>query len=232
MESADETAAKVREAGGAVLMEPFDIFDSGRMAWFTDPEGAGFGVWQPNQHRGATVVNEPGSLNFNGLHSRDEEGAKAFYGAVFGWELLPMGMWALPAYGDHLEALNPGTKERTREMGGPTRFEEVVAAFSVITDDHAAALGRHVRRRRRRRDRRARGGARRDGGRAAVRRAVDPRDRHPRPRRRDVQREPVHAREQGHGDPGGRHVHRVMSARSAVAVSRSTTVSSGRPRPL
>ena len=46
-----------------------------------------------------------------------------------------MGMWALPAYGDHLEALNPGTKERTREMGGPTRFEEVVAAFSVITDD-------------------------------------------------------------------------------------------------
>ena len=128
MESADETAAKVREAGGAVVMEPMDIFDSGRMAWFTDPEGAGFGVWQPNQHRGATVVNEPGSLNFNGLHSRDEEGAKAFYGAVFGWELLPMGMWALPAYGDHLEALNPGTKERTREMGGPSRFEEVVAA--------------------------------------------------------------------------------------------------------
>ena len=141
MESADETAAKVRDAGGTVLMEPFDIFDSGRMAWFTDPEGAGFGVWQPNQHRGATVVNEPGSLNFNGLHSRDEEGAKAFYGAVFGWELLPMGMWALPAYGDHLEALNPGTKERTREMGGPTRFEEVVAAFSVITDDQRSRTG-------------------------------------------------------------------------------------------
>ena len=135
MESADETAAKVREAGGTVLMEPFDIFDSGRMAWFADPEGAEFGVWQPNQHRGAAVVNEPGSLNFNGLHTRDLEGAKAFYGAVFGWELLPMGMWALPAYGDHLEALNPGTRERTAEMGGPTRFEEVVAAFTVISDD-------------------------------------------------------------------------------------------------
>jgi predicted enzyme related to lactoylglutathione lyase len=107
------------------------------MAWFTDPEGAGFGVWQPNQHRGAAVVNEPGSLNFNGLHGRDQEGAKAFYGAVFGWELLPMGMWALPAYGDHLEALNPGTRERTREMGGPARFEEVVAAFSVIPEDQS-----------------------------------------------------------------------------------------------
>ena len=135
VDSADETAAKVREAGGTVLMEPFDIFDSGRMAWFADPEGAGFGVWQPNQHRGATVVNEPGSLNFNGLHTRDLEGAKAFYGAVFGWEALPMGMWALPAYGDHLEALNPGTRARTREMGGPERFEEVVAAVSPIPDD-------------------------------------------------------------------------------------------------
>ena len=137
VESADETTAKVREAGGTVLTEPFDIFDSGRMAWLADPEGATFGVWQPNQHRGATVVNEPGSLNFNGLHTRDLERAKAFYGAVFGWEALPMGMWALPAYGDHLEALNPGTRERTAELGGPTRFEEVVAAVTVIPDDQS-----------------------------------------------------------------------------------------------
>jgi uncharacterized protein len=135
VESADETAGKVRKAGGKVLTEPFDIFEAGRMAVFADPEGAVFCVWQPNQNRGATVVNEPGSLNFNGLHTRDLEGAKAFYGAVFGWEALPMGMWALPAYGDHLEALNPGTRERTAEMGGPTRFEEVVAAVSVIPDD-------------------------------------------------------------------------------------------------
>ena len=135
VESADDTAAKVREAGGSVLSEPMDIFDSGRMAFFADPEGAVFGVWQPNQHRGAAVVNEPGSLNFNGLHTRGLEAAKAFYGAVFGWEALPMGMWALPAYGDHLEVLNPGTRARTAEVGGPSRFEEVVAAVTVIPDD-------------------------------------------------------------------------------------------------
>jgi predicted enzyme related to lactoylglutathione lyase len=135
VDSADETAAKVREAGGSVLMEPFDIFDSGRMAWLADAEGAEFGVWQPNQHRGATIFNEPGSLNFNGLHTRDLEGAKAFYGAVFGWDALPMGMWALPAYGDHLEALNPGTRARTREFGAPERFEEVVASVRVIPED-------------------------------------------------------------------------------------------------
>ena len=31
VESADGTAARVREAGGRVLSEPFDVFDSGRM---------------------------------------------------------------------------------------------------------------------------------------------------------------------------------------------------------
>ena len=32
VESADDTAAKARDAGGAVVMEPFDVMDSGRMA--------------------------------------------------------------------------------------------------------------------------------------------------------------------------------------------------------
>jgi predicted enzyme related to lactoylglutathione lyase len=135
VDDADETAAKVRAAGGTVLSEPFDVMEAGRMGVFADREGAVFCAWQAAKHRGATVVNEPGSLNFNVLNTRDLEGAQAFYGAVFGWELLPMGMWALPAYGDHLEALNPGTRERTAEMGGPERFEEVVASFTVIPDD-------------------------------------------------------------------------------------------------
>ena len=46
------------------------------MAVCTDREGAAFCLWQANQHRGAAVVNEPGSLNFNDLNTRDVEGAK------------------------------------------------------------------------------------------------------------------------------------------------------------
>src|SRR3954471_15206312 len=80
VDDADETASKVREAGGSVVMEPFDIMDAGRMAVFADPEGAVFCVWKAKQHRGAQVVNDPGSLNFNGVATRDPEGAKAFYG--------------------------------------------------------------------------------------------------------------------------------------------------------
>ncbi len=139
VDSADETANKVREAGGAVLTEPFDIFDAGRMAVFADPEGAAFCVWQPNRHPGATVVNEAGSLNFNDLNTRDPDGATAFYGAVFGWETLEMGggfaMWALAGYGDHLESLNPGTRANMAEMGAPERFEDVVASLNPIPED-------------------------------------------------------------------------------------------------
>ena len=139
VDRADETAAKVREAGGTVLSEPFDIFDSGRMAVFADPEGAVFSAWQPNRFPGATAVNEPGSLNFNDLNTRDPEGAKAFYGAVFGWETLEMGggfaMWVLADYGDHLESLNPGNREGMAEMGAPERFEDVVASLVPIPED-------------------------------------------------------------------------------------------------
>jgi predicted enzyme related to lactoylglutathione lyase len=141
VDDADETAAKARDAGGTVVTEPMDVGDSGRMAVLADPAGAAFAVWQPKSHRGAAVVNEPGSLNFNVLNTRDVEGAGAFYGAVFGWEVLDVGgtpMWALPAYGDFLEQRTPGLRKNMADMGAPPRFEEVVAAMAPIGDDQPA----------------------------------------------------------------------------------------------
>jgi predicted enzyme related to lactoylglutathione lyase len=139
VDSADDTAKKVRDAGGTVLMEPFDVMDAGRMAVFMDPEGAAFFVWQAKELKGAQVVNEPGSLNFNGLATRDIEGAKSFYGAVFGWTTLPVGggaeMWTLPGYGDYLERDNPDLRKIVAEAGGPPGFEDVVASINLIPDD-------------------------------------------------------------------------------------------------
>jgi uncharacterized protein len=144
VDSADEAAAKVRDAGGSVVMEPFDIFDSGRMAAFTDPEGAMFCAWQANQHKGARIVNEHGSVNFNDLHTRDVDGAKPFYGAVFGWEIfeLPGGFtaWKLPGYGDYLEReVDPDIRKRMSEADGPEGFEDVVASIIPISDDQPDA---------------------------------------------------------------------------------------------
>jgi predicted enzyme related to lactoylglutathione lyase len=50
-----------------------------------DAEGAFFSIWQPKSSIGAELVNEPGALSWNELNTRDLEGAKAFYGSVFGW---------------------------------------------------------------------------------------------------------------------------------------------------
>ena len=139
VESADETAAKATEAGGTVLMEPFDVMDSGRMAVFADPEGAVICAWEAKEHKGATIVNEHGALNFNDLNTRDMEGAKAFYGSVFGWSTIDVGgggeMWTLPGYGDHLEQANPGMRENMAEMGAPEGFEDVVGSLNPIPDD-------------------------------------------------------------------------------------------------
>jgi predicted enzyme related to lactoylglutathione lyase len=140
VDDADVTAKKVVEAGGAVLSEPFDVMDAGRMAVLADTEGAVFCAWQPNQHRGAKVVNEHGSLNFNGLATRDVAAAERFYGAVFGWKQLPLPsgpMWILPGYGDHLEETTPGLRKNMQEMGAPEGFIDVVAQLNPIAADDA-----------------------------------------------------------------------------------------------
>jgi predicted enzyme related to lactoylglutathione lyase len=138
VQSADETAAKVKAAGGTVLMEPMDVMDAGRTAVVSDTEGAAFCVWEPKRHRGATIVNEAGALNFNNMNTHDADAAKAFYGAVFGWGTMPMGggaeAFTLPGYGDHLELLNPGTLERMASMGAPAGFADVVATLTPLPD--------------------------------------------------------------------------------------------------
>ncbi len=62
-----------------------DVMTAGRMAVFADPVGAAFGVWQPGDHKGAALVNEPGTFSWSELVTTDIPASKAFYGAVFGW---------------------------------------------------------------------------------------------------------------------------------------------------
>jgi predicted enzyme related to lactoylglutathione lyase len=128
VESADATVPRVKAAGGSVLTEPFDVGPAGRMAAFADPEGAAFRVWQAGRTHGAQLVNAPGAWNWSDLETRDLEAAKAFYTAVFGWEYElvdlgqgPSAMIRVPAYGEHLEALSPGTLARHKELGGCRR---------------------------------------------------------------------------------------------------------------
>ena len=109
------------------------------MAVCADTEGAVFSVWQAKEHMGARIVNEAGTLNFNGLNTRVIEDAKAFYGSVFGWQTIGTGggaeMWTLPGYGDHLVESNPDLRKQQAEAGAPAGFEDVVATLNPIADD-------------------------------------------------------------------------------------------------
>jgi predicted enzyme related to lactoylglutathione lyase len=137
VEDADATTQRVREAGGEVLADPFDIFDAGRMAAFRDPEGGRFCVWQAGRHIGAEVVNTAGSWNWSSLNTGDPEGAQRFYGAVFGWEFSPTDMDGSimvrrPGYADFLESIDPGVKARHKAGGAPDGFSDCIGWLDPI----------------------------------------------------------------------------------------------------
>jgi uncharacterized protein len=142
VDDADEVAARVCDAGGGVVKEPFDFMDACRMAVFTDPEGAAFGVWEARSHKGARLVNDPGALVFNNLNTRDVEGARSFYRSVFGWQTGTIGGgaagWTLPGYGDWLEREHhPNLRKQMAEAGAPVGFEDVVGSIVPITNEQA-----------------------------------------------------------------------------------------------
>jgi uncharacterized protein len=81
----DATAQAVREAGGTVMMDPFDVFDAGRMTVAADPSGAVFGLWQAGTHVGSQLRGEPGTLNWAEVQTHDRAAAQPFYEQVFGY---------------------------------------------------------------------------------------------------------------------------------------------------
>jgi hypothetical protein len=81
----DEIVAATPDAGGTVTMPTIDVMTSGRMAMVADPSGAVLGLWQPRDHQGADVFNEPGSVVWNELQTRDIAACLPFYEELFGW---------------------------------------------------------------------------------------------------------------------------------------------------
>jgi predicted enzyme related to lactoylglutathione lyase len=143
--SADAAVARVRDAGGTVIAEPFELSSAGRMAVCADPSGVTFRVWQPRAIKGAQAVNEPGSWNFSELNTDDPDGARRFYGAVFGWEFdeVDLGpstgiMVRLPGYADFLEQFDPGIRQRHNDFGAPPGYSECVAWILPLSGEGAS----------------------------------------------------------------------------------------------
>ncbi|WP_046472540.1 VOC family protein [Allosalinactinospora lopnorensis] len=148
VEDADAAAAEMAGAGGRVLTGPYEIPGAGRAAVCADPAGALFRIWEPKGHEGAERVNEPDTWNMSELTTHDPEAAKAFYGAVFGWEADPVDfgaetstMWRLPGYGGFTEDYEPDIRSRQWEEGVPPGFEDAVGWMVRMPGDVSGEEG-------------------------------------------------------------------------------------------
>ncbi len=105
VEDVDEAFAKAIELGATPIMEPMDIMDAGRMFFIVDPVGATIGFWQSGTHDGAEVFNEPNTMSWNEIASRDVDAAVAFYTELLGWNAEAMDFDGFPytvlKIGDH-----------------------------------------------------------------------------------------------------------------------------------
>ncbi len=83
----DTATEKAKDLGANVIAGPLDVRDTGRLTAIQDPTGALVYLWQPKSDStiGARLVNEPGTWTWNELATRDPDGARAFYGELFGW---------------------------------------------------------------------------------------------------------------------------------------------------
>ena len=134
---ADATTKRAQELGAQVFAPPFDVMDAGRMAVLQDPTGAVFHVWQPNKHPGAQILQEPGTLCWTELATRDTTAAEQFYTALFGWT---------PKHGtgggmEYTEIANAGTPQAgimpiTPQMGN---MPPAWTPYFMVTDVDASA---------------------------------------------------------------------------------------------
>ncbi|MGH9069306.1 MAG: VOC family protein [Acidimicrobiales bacterium] len=83
----EATAARITARGGQVVHGPMDVLDAGRMVVATDDLGSPLSLWQPGEHIGAQVVNQPGAFVWNELGTAELARSTEFYTSVFGWAL-------------------------------------------------------------------------------------------------------------------------------------------------
>jgi predicted enzyme related to lactoylglutathione lyase len=96
VEDVEASMRAIGEAGGHVHMSR-EIPGVGRFAMASDPQGALFYVMRGSVEGGVSTAFAPGKLGhcaWNELWTPDQDGAHAFYTALFGWRqegVMPMG---------------------------------------------------------------------------------------------------------------------------------------------
>ena len=120
VENADETAAKVSEADGTVLVPPSDVSENGRMAVFQDSMGATFSIWQAKESIGAYYKYIPGTMSWVELATSDSDKSKEFYSKVIDWKPKTENMGDMEyttfSFGDNPQDMAGGMYKMTDDM--------------------------------------------------------------------------------------------------------------------
>ncbi|MGW1102152.1 VOC family protein [Streptomyces sp. NPDC002540] len=85
------SVARIREAGGQVIIDPVRAGRAGAVAQAADPGGAVFGLWQAGDREGFEKQNEPVSFCWTEVHTRQKDRVDAFYEEVFGFQGTDLG---------------------------------------------------------------------------------------------------------------------------------------------
>lgn len=159
---------KVKELGGTVVAEPFDVFGAGIMMSIQDPTGATVSLWQAKDTIGAGLVNTVGAMLWNELMTPEPEKAMDFFNKLLGWEFKQDGdrdYWMIInngrmnggifKLGDDLANVPPHwipyynvadldtSIEKVKAHGGAVHMTgeaDGVGRFAVIADPQGAAL--------------------------------------------------------------------------------------------
>jgi len=151
---ADEAASRATNAGGTVREGPLDAMPAGRVAVLADPAGALICAWEPGSREGAQLVSEAQAWSLSVLRTDDQQGSRAFYGSVFGWESQDYALssevtlWRLPGYvgGRPRQPAPRDVVGLMTALGGPGSGGRKNAHWSVdfFVDDVGATVSKAV----------------------------------------------------------------------------------------
>lgn len=164
----DAAAKAAKDAGGTVGYGPQDIPEVGRFATILDPDGAAITAFKSGMGDPAVAMPGKGEFCWETLSTKDIEGAKRFYGKVFGWKAGDFGGMPVFGVGDGMEnqvadvqlAQGPvpphwltfvvvpkvdDAAAHASKLGGQVMMPGMdipnVGRIAVITDDQGAAIG-------------------------------------------------------------------------------------------
>jgi predicted enzyme related to lactoylglutathione lyase len=132
-------AARIRDAGGTVVMDPMEVAPFGTMAIAVDPQGNAFGLWEAAEHTGVRLHNEPGSLAWNEAMTADTAAAKQFYSAVFGFTFDQMSPEVAGEGMDYSTFSTGGDPLGGLGASDPSMPKGWLTCFSVASTDEAVA---------------------------------------------------------------------------------------------